>query len=483
MPKRADLDGVVERACADLRLSRDERAAARRRAGAGVNIGRALEERGGSGEARHAPAPARPSARAPRRASSSGTDAACARCHARRSGRSGDPLPRRARGGASRRSFERRGAGTPPSARADGGTPPLARSTAGRLTRQRAYGPTRGSRAAQPRARRARDRRGGRRQRASNKRRASARQFASRRVKLSSIRADKRERRGQTPNPPRAAPATGRAAVRAGRADSRASRPRSGQPLGHPREPAGRTPSRAPRITMSQRPDVAPAGTPPAPRRGSRAANTNAILSASRPASDGTQVLEPTAHRATARRRPGRGGAVPQPPPTRGRGPPARPGTDRGPAGATLRTRRRGPHAGDRAGAASQLEDRGAQLLERGERQAPSLLRPTRPSRRGSQAPPATACSNNAVLPTPGSPYTTKTPPRPPRATSSSRSSASSSRCRPSSPTRDPPIRDGVPLVVPPRPQLGCRTKEFPDAVPRSLGHHRDGTAHEGGMA
>ena len=62
----------------------------------------------------------------------------------------------------------------------------------------------------------------------------------------------------------------------------------------------------------------------------------------------------------------------------------------------------------------------------------------------------STAYSSSAVLPTPGSPCSTRTPPCAPRAASSSRSSTSRSRCRPSRCSPGTRTGDGAPLTIVP---------------------------------
>ena len=62
------------------------------------------------------------------------------------------------------------------------------------------------------------------------------------------------------------------------------------------------------------------------------------------------------------------------------------------------------------------VEDRRAQLLKRRERELHLSLDPDGPQRPATAAPPRPSQSSSAVLPTPGSPCTTRTPPSPPRA-------------------------------------------------------------------
>ncbi len=71
------------------------------------------------------------------------------------------------------------------------------------------------------------------------------------------------------------------------------------------------------------------------------------------------------------------------------------------------------------------------------------LVRPTR-----YPCPASSAYSSSAVLPTPGSPCTTRTPACPPRAVSSSRSSAARSRLRPTRCSRSTITADGAAVFI-----------------------------------
>ena len=118
-------------------------------------------------------------------------------------------------------------------------------------------------------------------------------------------------------------------------------------------------------------------------------------------------------------------------PRTAGRGPPVRPGTDSEPARRSARRRRRARRAGDPADAPI---GRGSAstAVEAPRTGAPSPPRPRRSVGPATPAPSSTVQSSSAVFPTPGSPCTTRTPPSPPRAAASRRPSASRSRSRPS---------------------------------------------------
>ena len=190
--------------------------------------------------------------------------------------------------------------------------------------------PTRGSRAAPPPATRApRSPVGSPRRRATGAAHHAA-ALASRRVKLSSIRADSGTAAGR-PNPPASCAASGRAAAPPGRADSRASRRRCRSSTRSSSASRQDGLQQRPRIAMTEGPDVELGK--PAQRVAQLAGREHERdPSASEPASDERRGPEPTHDRATARRRPRRGAAAPRPPPTADRGPRARRGTDSGPA-------------------------------------------------------------------------------------------------------------------------------------------------------
>jgi hypothetical protein len=92
-----------------------------------------------------------------------------------------------------------------------------------------------------------------------------------------------------------------------------------------------------------------------------------------------------------------------------------------------------------------ELKER-AQLLGRGVRSSISDSTPNVRANRNSR-PASIAYSSSAVLPTPGSPRTTNTPPCPLVAASSSRSSASRSRSRPSNRRPGKRTGDSTPLI------------------------------------
>ena len=206
----------------------------------------------------------------------------------------------------------------------------------------------------------------------------------------------------------------------------------------------------------------------PRARRPARAPRTRARSSPPAGGEPRTRARAPTRDRATARHRrrtrSGRSSAASDSRPRTAS--PTRNGFGAGPAlspNATASASRWG--CGRRS---HELEERRAQLLKRRERRAPSRPRRRRCGRPGTPAPASTAYSSSAVLPTPGSPCTTRTPPCPPRAASSSRSSTSRSRWRPSSCSPGDPSAGADCAHVARaclRTTLGSRTKEFRDSM------------------
>ena len=196
---------------------------------------------------------------------------------------------------------------------------------------------------------------------------------------------------------------------------------RSDPARAHPAEPARPTP------TASAHRD-APAGStrssgnPASASPSSRAANTSAIFSASRRRATNASARADarSSHCASSTTHSsGRSSAASDSRPRTAS--PTRNGFGGGPALSPNATRAR--RAGDRAGARS---GRGSAstAVEAPRTGAPSPPRPRPSGRPGTRRPASTAYSSSAVLPTPGSPCTTRTPPCPPRAASSSRSSA-----------------------------------------------------------
>ena len=400
-------------------------ARAARRAGSSVNT----DER--SRNAAAAANPPRACARAAERSSSaatssSGIDVACARCQARRSG----SIVRIGRSARARWT----------SLRSSARGCPVHRRTRQRMTEddpgtqvQQAVRLQRSRRRLgdpeplPPRATRAQRSPVGSAAASSNRRRPSGGTLASRRAKCSSIRADSGSAAGQTEPTRELRRRHAARQLQAARADSRASRRRCARALGHPREPAGRTPAGPAHRGV---PGVRrrPRGSPPSVVAALAGREQQRDPLRQQPPGDERERPSRRIDPATARRRPRREGAL------LGR---LRQQTEhREPDEERIRAPARhcSPNAtasASRCGSgrrSRQLDDRCAQLLERGVRELHL------PFDAGGAHDPevlsaSTASSSSAVLPTPGSPCSTKTPPCPARAPSSRRSSTSRSRC------------------------------------------------------
>ena len=195
-------------------------------------------------------------------------------------------------------------------------------------------------------------------------------------------------------------------------------------PLEHVLVQAGRQDrlQQRPRVTTTQGLDVK-LGQARRARRPAPASRTRARSSPPTAAAPRTRAPAQRRGRATARRRRGTAAAAPRPPPTAGRGPPARPGTGSA-AGPALRpnaTPSASRWGSGRRSTSSRIGEHSCWSAANG-----SSISPSTPTVRGDakvRRASSTAYSSSAVLPTPGSPWTTSTPPRPPRAASSSRSS------------------------------------------------------------
>ena len=304
--------------------------------------------------------------------SSSGTDAAWARCHARRSGSISGSVASASARWTSRRSFDP-AARRRPSEPADGGTPPGGRAPTSPPIR-RCPQPTPGCRAVQPRATPAPDRRPDRRRRRAAG--AAHRQEASPavRVKLSSMLGGQRQRRGQAKPARELGRAQARAAAQAARAGSRASRRRSAPARAHPAEPAKPIPT-----APAHRDDPRARREAPANRRARRRALVSRTRARSSPPAGGAPQRPGSARthdRATARHQRHIAVAAPRRPRPAARGPPARPGTGR------VRVPYSSPNATPSASRwgcgrrSIKLEERRAQLLKRRERKLHLSLDP-----------------------------------------------------------------------------------------------------------
>ena len=342
--------------------------------------------------------------------SSSGIDAACARCQARRSGsisRIGC-LRQGAMGCAALRSA--RLPGRRPSGPADDGTPLATPSS----SKPSDFDGRRATDSGIPSCCAARHRSAGSptgpppRAAASAAHRAGSR--ARRRVKLSSMLADNGTAAG-SPNPP----ASWAGVSPRGSSSSASGLPRVSRTI----RSSTCSSSRAGKDRLQQRPRIAMAEGLDAELRqsGERARPPPASRTrtrSSRPAGGGrrTRARAPTRGRATGRRRRRTAAAAPRRPRTAGRGWPARPGSGFGacPALSPKATPSASRWGSGRCSVGRGSASRAVAAPRKG---APSPPRPRQPAAREAARPSSTVQSSSAVLPTPGSPCTTRTPPSP----------------------------------------------------------------------
>ena len=272
--------------------------------------------------------------------------------------------------------------------------------------------PTRGSRAAGPPATRAPGRPIGSAAARSNRRRASPGSRASRRVKLSSMLADNGTAAG-SPNPPASSTASARAAAPTARAGCRASRRRSA-PARRSSRRAGRTDSSSARASRWPSGSTRSSGNPASASPTSRAANTSAILSASRRRATNASARADarSSHCASSTTHSsGRSSAASDSRPRTAS--PTRNGFGACPALSPKATLSASRWGSGRRSDRSRIGEHSCCSAAKG-----SSISPSTPTARSTRScrPSSTIQSSSAVFPTPGSPCTTNTPPSPPRA-------------------------------------------------------------------